>query len=135
MKYFVDTSFWCALYDSRDINHQKAKKLWEKAALKPLKIFISEYIFDETVTLVRRRISHYNAVELGESLLNSKIVVLLELHKEIREKAWKIFKKFSDKEFSFTDCSSFALMESYGLKKALSFDRHFEQMGFIVNTM
>jgi len=135
MNYFVDTSFWCALYDAKDKNYQKARLLWKNAASYPLKLFISDYIFDEIVTLVRRRLSHTHALDLAESLLNSKVIIFLEVDKEVREKAWQIFKKYDDKDFSFTDCSSFALMQGCGIKKALAFDQHFEQMGFTVNEL
>jgi len=43
--------------------------------------------------------------------------------------AWKLFKKHDDKEFSFTDCTSFVVMERLGLLYAFAFDEHFEQTG------
>jgi len=49
---------------------------------------------------------------------------------EVEEKAWVVFKKHKDKRYSFTDCTSFALMEEFGVKNAFSFDRNFEQYGF-----
>ncbi|HED04153.1 MAG TPA: hypothetical protein ENI60_05240 [Candidatus Fraserbacteria bacterium] len=45
---------------------------------------------------------------------------------EDREAAWEIFKKFS-----FTDCTSFAVMKRLGLQRALAVDRHFQVMGFV----
>jgi len=38
---------------------------------------------------------------------------------------------YNDKDFSFTDCTSFALMERLKIKTAFSFDAHFTQYGFI----
>ncbi|HHT47619.1 MAG TPA: type II toxin-antitoxin system VapC family toxin [Firmicutes bacterium] len=135
MNYFVDTSFWCALYNVKDINHHQASILWKKAASQPVKLFVSGYIFDGTITLVRMRIGHSHALELAESLLQSKVVNFLEADKEIREKAWQFFKKYAVQDFSFTDCSSFALMQLYGIKKVLAFDRHFINMNFIMNEL
>jgi predicted nucleic acid-binding protein len=34
---------------------------------------------------------------------------------------------FTDKDFSFTDCTSFSIMSSLKLKSAFAFDKHFEQ--------
>jgi len=36
-----------------------------------------------------------------------------------------IFEGYRDKDFSFTDCASFAIMKSIGLEVAFTFDRHF----------
>jgi len=47
------------------------------------------------------------------------------------EKAWKILEKYSDKNFSFTDCTSFALKERLKIKTAFTFDAHFTQYGFV----
>lgn len=46
-------------------------------------------------------------------------------------KAWKIFEKYSDKDFSFTDCTSFIVMKMLEINEVFSFDKHFEQYGFI----
>ncbi len=44
----------------------------------------------------------------------------------------EIYKKYSDQFFSFTDCTSFAIMESLKIEEALAFERHFtfEAFGF-----
>jgi predicted nucleic acid-binding protein len=36
----------------------------------------------------------------------------------------------TDKEWSLTDCISFTVMSQYGIRDALTGDRHFEQAGF-----
>jgi predicted nucleic acid-binding protein len=50
---------------------------------------------------------------------------------EAIEQAWALFRRFDDKEFSFTDCTSIALMRSLALREALAFDGHFTQAGFV----
>ena len=48
-------------------------------------------------------------------------------------KAWEIFVQYEDKGFSFTDCTSFAIMERLKIDTAFVFDDHFIQYGkFIV---
>ena len=41
------------------------------------------------------------------------------------EAAWRIAQAFPDQDFSFTDCTSFALMERRGIDEAFTFDAHF----------
>ena len=46
--------------------------------------------------------------------------------------AWDAFQMYNvDKTWSFTDCTSFAVMKNMGLTEVFAFDHHFEQMGFI----
>ncbi len=44
--------------------------------------------------------------------------------------AWRIFKTHRDKGYSFTDCTSFALMDVLAIKNSFAYDGHFRQCGF-----
>jgi len=59
-----------------------------------------------------------------------KILRILRVTPEIENVAWNIFKKYSDKDFSFTDCTSFALMKQEAMSTTFTFDKHFQQYGF-----
>ncbi|CAD7783535.1 MAG: hypothetical protein KCCBMMGE_01937 [Candidatus Methanoperedenaceae archaeon GB37] len=73
------------------------------------------------------------AVQFGEDIRASRIIQIEYMTSELLEEAWRIFKSFADKEFSFTDCTSFALMEYLHIDTAFTFDGHFSQYGkFIV---
>lgn len=45
-----------------------------------------------------------------------------------RARSW--FFEWSDKNFSFTDCTSFVVMKELRVRRALTTDRHFSQAGF-----
>jgi uncharacterized protein len=62
--------------------------------------------------------------------MSSRIVMMMDITGDERLAGWALFKKHSDKELSFTDCTSFALMKKLGLRQAFSFDDHFIQTGF-----
>ena len=68
-------------------------------------------------------------VQFRESVYKSDILEIIYISMDTEEEAYKIFKKYKDKDFSFTDCTSFALMERKKIKKAFSFDHHFIQHG------
>lgn len=133
MKYFVDTSFWCALYNANDEHHQEALAIWKTLSSLPLRLYTSDYIFDETITLINHKISHSSAVAWGKTLLNSKALNILHIDDRIFSKSWGLFQEYIDKGFSFTDCTSFVLMQVNQIEMALAYDRHFSQAGFTVN--
>lgn len=126
---FVDTSAWYAYARADDPDHAAVKaclKDWEG------RLVTSNFIFDETVTLIRARAGHGAALRVGEALRDPGVVDLVRLDHADEETAWEFFRRRNDKAFSFTDCASFALMRRLSLHLALSTDRHFRQAGFDV---
>jgi uncharacterized protein len=124
---FVDTSGWYAAVDSHDPHHGVVARWLRRNAL-PL--MTSDYVFDEAATLIRMELGHATAVRFGDSVRTSALVQIVSVTPDDREGAWATFKKFADQKFSFTDCTSFALMKRVGLTRVLATDAHFFVMGF-----
>lgn len=130
---FVDTSAWKAFYDEQDDRHGEARSFMEKVVSKklPVRLLVtSDYVLDETLTLVRFAHSHSKAVELANTILESRATKLVFVGEERFNESLKMFTERKDKEWSFTDCSSFVLMKNLNLATAFAFDPHFEQAGF-----
>ena len=51
---------------------------------------------------------------------------------EVWREAMEIFEKYSDQDFSFTDCTSFVLARRESVDEVFTFDRHFAMFGFNV---
>ncbi|OLP18511.1 hypothetical protein BST81_10555 [Leptolyngbya sp. 'hensonii'] len=65
-------------------------------------------------------------------LLQTSVVNLIWITPEISSQTWQIFEQFNtDKQWSFTDCTSYVVMKDQGITEAFTFDHHFSQMGFI----
>ena len=127
---FVDTGAWYALLDTSDANHHAAVK-FKDSLVHPL--MTSNYVVDEVITLVRNRLGYKVAVEIGQKLWDESIANHIRVMPRDERKAWEIFVQYRDKNFSFTDCTSFALMERMGILEVFAFDEHFKQYGsFIV---
>ena len=129
---FVDTSAWKAWIDRSDDYHSTVAQQFEHCRKNHLQLLTSDYVISETLTLLRMRrgLGHSIALQFGNIIFQSKLVQVIHIGSKLFQSAWKIFSGFEDKEFSFVDCSSFALMEKNKIKKALSLDHHFTQYGF-----
>jgi hypothetical protein len=92
----------------------------------------TNFVFDETLTLLRRRLGWSVACEFGRGLRGSRLASIVYVTVEDEDAAWILFRKFRDKEFSYTDCTSFAVMERLKLRTAFVFDRHFAAMEYQV---
>jgi predicted nucleic acid-binding protein len=126
-KAFVDTSAWYGYVRKDDPDHVTTKRLlkvWES------RLVTTNFVLDETVTLVRARLGHAPAVQVGDTLRNPSVVELVRVTSEDEENAWRLFMKYHDQDFSFTDCTSFAIMRRLSLETAITTDHHFHQAGF-----
>lgn len=125
---FVDTGAWYASLVPTDPDHARAVQ-WLAANHSPL--LTTDYIIDETLTLLRVRGERKRALLLGAKFFKQE---LAEIHKVTTTDlmlAWEIFEQFDDKGWSFTDCTSKAVMEQLSIKVAFAFDHHFHQFGTI----
>lgn len=123
---FVDSSAWFALKDIKDPYHGDSIQFLSSFTGK---LVTTNFIVDEAITLALVRLNHKFAHELGEDLWAEKYARLIHVTKADQRAAWELFKVYDDKVFSFTDCTSFAVMERLGLEYAFAFDADFEQTG------
>ncbi len=125
---FVDTSAWYASVSVNDADYKRVKG-WLSTNSLPL--VTTDYIVDETLTLLRARGEFWHAIELGKKFFSGAIVTVQKVNDQDYERAWVLFRDFSDKEWSFTDCTSKVVMDRLGIKTALALDHHFNQFGTI----
>jgi predicted nucleic acid-binding protein len=135
VRLFVDTSALVAIEDLDDTNHRRALEFREQVRegdTQFRRLYTSNYIVDETLTLLRYHCGHNVAVTFRKTIETSKLVQVLWVTEALERAAWNIFEKRSDKEYSFTDCTSFALMDAEAIRNAFAFDDHFSQQGYNV---
>lgn len=128
-KTFIDTSFFKALIDRQDKFHNQANKIWKKLEQTNANLVCSNYIVDETATLIRAKIGLETAFKFRQLLVNSRKIKICRVLIEDEAEAWEWFKNDWSR-LSFTDCVSFAQMKRLGIKQACSFDQHFARAGF-----
>ncbi len=132
-KIFVDTSAWYAFADPSDSNHQSAL-LYRNQIARKYKLVISNYILDELYTLLLIHINYQRAIQIKqllETLKDNNILEIVWIDQMLAELAWEVFERFNqDKKWSFTDCTSYVVMQQLNIEDVFSYDHHFTQMGF-----
>ena len=125
----MDTSAWYAIIDKNDRDHPTAITKMQNLD-RPL--VTSNYVLNEILTLLKARLGPSVAIPFGRKLWNQEVASLVRITEKDEGRAWGIFEQYEDKGFSFTDCTSFALMERLEINTAFVFDDHFVQYGKFV---
>jgi predicted nucleic acid-binding protein len=128
---FVDTSAWYAAYVASDPDHARITSIVDDA---PSRLVTSDLVLAESLNLLRARNEFERAVLLGQSLLTHAIADLVQLTASDLQRAFITFSTYRDKQWSFVDCASLALMQRLGIRECLTLDQHFREMtGVTVN--
>jgi len=132
--WFYDTWGFLALADRRDQDHEAAAQadLWRQE--RGIIVVTTDYVMDETLTTLHAAAGAAVALEFAD-LLGARVaaerVVLAEVHGDRRERALAWFRRLApaNPRLSFTDCTSFAVMEELRLEIAFTLDRHLRRPG------
>lgn len=129
---FIDTGALLARYLASDQYHHRARAAWRRLAKSRERCATSNFVLDEFFTLLGRHAGNKFSAARASNLYGSRLLLILRPTEadELAALAW--FEKFSDQQVSFTDCISFALMRVNKIKRAFTFDMHFQLAGFTV---
>ncbi len=127
---FVDTAGWMAMADESDPLHRAATRIRDEHLEKGGLLVTSDYVMDETLTLIRMRIGLDAARTFWEQTSESPRLRWERIDARRAQAAIEWFFRWRDKTFSFTDCTSFVVMRELHIKKTLTCDRHFRDAGF-----
>ena len=108
----LDTGFIMAVRNEDDENHDKAKRTFEKEIItgKFGKIIVTDYVFDETMTLILNRIKKKSFAEkTRDFLLKTKKIVFYFIDDKIFAETLENYFKYFEKGLSFTDCTFISL--------------------------
>jgi len=134
MKLFIDTWGWLALGDRRDPSHQRVKKFLRAFDSRGGLAYTTDYVLDETITRLFMLVPFPIAKGYVERTIWEAVATghlrLERITPERFAKAWGLRKRYHDKpEISFTDLTSFIIMEELRIREALTADAHFEHVG------
>ena len=127
---FVDTAAWVAAADARDDAGPAVIEARDRWLAQGGILTTTDYVIDETLTTIRFRLGLDAAEAWWLQIDNSSRLQIEPIDEGRRERARLLFFRYRDKDFSFTDCSSFVLMHELKIRSVLTLDHHFRQMGF-----
>jgi len=127
---FIDTGAFLARYLGNDQYHDQATAIWEQLNKQEERCLTSNFILDETFTLLGRWAGYDFAAQRAGNIYASAALTILRPVNEDEVKAIDIFKQYADHQVSFTDCISIVLMRKEKIKRMFSFDQHFQWAGF-----
>jgi len=127
---YIDSGAWIALLSRRDRWHREADRLFRYGIKQRLALWTSNLVLAE----VHRRVLHRVGIEAAyralERISRSEHVSVDFATLEHHQKAMEWLRRFADQDFTYTDATSFAVMESRGCQRVIGFDRHFQIAGF-----
>lgn len=130
---FMDATALCALNNPRDQYASSSQRILQKLEASHAALIATDYVIDEAATLLLTHIKggFWLAKNLLDWVLRPTSTVTVEWIDSVRfREAADVFRRFNrDKQWSFTDCTSYVVMKERKIKTAFSFDEHFREMG------
>ena len=127
---FVDTSGFYALLVKKDQHHEQARTWLEQASQQQKRLLTTDYVLDETATLLKMRGWRHLLPAFFDSVMESEACRVNWTDSSLFRQTVRFALKHQDKEWSFTDCLSFVVMRRESSFHALTSDAHFPQAGF-----
>ncbi len=127
---FTDTAAFCSWFDARDLHHQRTNDAIKRILKAGCRGLTTDYIIDETCTLLKARCNTHAALRFLSFLDESSAFEIVPITPERLDAAKRFFRKHADHGYSFTDCASFVVMKEFHIRDALTTDRHFIEAGF-----
>lgn len=82
------------------------------------------------MTLLQRRAGHHIALRFAERAIEQGFLPVIDVSEQLMLDALARFRRSPGMDFSFTDCTSFSVMEREGIRTAFAFDYDFAKAGF-----
>ncbi len=139
MKLFIDTWGWLTLRDRSEVRHQEVRSYYEAFRQAGGTGCTTDYVLDETITLLFRRLDFQAATEsvgLLQKAIAEGYLHLEQVTPERFEKAKQLRFRLRDKlRISFTDLTSMVVMQERGVTHILTEDEHFAHVGLGLQTV
>ena len=119
---FVDSNYFIALFNVSDTLHAEASALAEAMVNRDIRLYISNYIILEVLTVLSQRIGKEAAKVAADNLTDTEQIRTVHITEELHDRSLEIFRNIDSKNVSLVDCSVLAVLNYAGVKQLLTFD-------------
>lgn len=127
---FVDSSAWLAFFSARDRMHAEADRLLRAAIGLRIPLLTSNLVLAEVHRLLLYRAGLAPAVEAMRRIEAGSRMRILFPDEGAHRAALGWIERLKDQVITYTDATSFALMQSTRTEHVLTFDSDFAVAGF-----
>jgi predicted nucleic acid-binding protein len=130
---FADSSSYAALQDRNDTNHEAAVAILGDIAATGYRLVTTNVILIEAHALILSSLGREQARQFLIGVRQSN-TALIRVRAQDEVQAQGILFRYTDKDWSFADATSFVIMDRLGIDLAFTFDSDFGQYRKIVLT-
>lgn len=127
MTAFMDTYALIGWINTRDSAHDRVKSYLDSYSGQ---IVTTEWVLLEFADALSLSKAKGYAIEAIKRIHRLAMFQVVGFEPKVHKAGFDLYENRSDKDWSLTDCVSFAVMTRLGLSDALTADHHFEQAGF-----
>ncbi|HSU72994.1 MAG TPA: PIN domain-containing protein [Candidatus Binatia bacterium] len=125
----LDASVALGLANSTDVHHARAKTLLSELQSDGSRLLLTDYVFNEIIGVMLRKVGKKKAMAFGEYLLQSTFIAHTD--GAMLKDAWSLFTK-TTLGLSLVDCALVVTAKRAHAKGIATFDNEFKRAGIAV---
>lgn len=126
---FIDSSAMLAMISRTDVLHPTATALNRQFLAAGTPLVTSDWVLAEFLCVAARPMLRTGATKTIALLKSTPRATIVEATRSEWERAFDFFERYSDKAWSFVDCSSMLICQDRGIRRVFTYDHHFRQFG------
>jgi predicted nucleic acid-binding protein len=127
MTVFVDTYALIAWLNRNDGAHESVRLYLDAFQGR---LVTTEWVLMEVADALARGEARALVIDFLQTVRSDPAYEVVDYEPRVYQTGFELFSSRPDKDWSLTDCISFAVMEERSLTEALTADKHFQQAGY-----
>ncbi len=131
-KIFADADAFVSTLNTEDANHTSALTISSQIKKLNLTLITSNFAVGEAITVLSQDVGLETALKFAQRIYQGEEALIIDVDRDQQLKALEKFSQATSKNVRFTDFVNMVLMEELAIRRIFSFDKHYQQTGFIL---